>query len=105
VRLRAVLLGAVLLAGCGASEQRAAAPTPSATPTPTPSAPPAQTVRFKAADGQPVTAQYTPAGDRAPAVVLLHEIRGGPDQWDPLVPLLHEAGFATLAYSSRVSPL
>ncbi|HET8950598.1 MAG TPA: hypothetical protein VFN44_08805, partial [Solirubrobacteraceae bacterium] len=35
--------------------------------------------------------------------VLLHEIRGGPDQWDGLVPYLRQAGFATLAYRSRSS--
>ena len=61
-------------------------------------------MRFRAADGEPVTGQYTAAaGDDAPAVVLLHEIRGGPDQWAPLVPYLHAAGFATLAYGSRSS--
>jgi dienelactone hydrolase len=60
-------------------------------------------VRFEAADGKPVTAKYTVAGKHAPAVVLLHEIRGGPDQWAPLVPYLHAAGFSTLAYQSRMS--
>ena len=58
-----------------------------------------------AADGERAAAQFTPAGRRAPAVVLLHENRGGPDQWDGLVPYLHEAGFATLAYKSRSSPM
>ena len=37
--------------------------------------------------------------------MLLHEIRGGPNQWDPLVPFLHEAGYATLAYQSRSSTM
>jgi dienelactone hydrolase len=60
-------------------------------------------VRFRASDGRPVTAEYTPGGPDAPAVVLLHEIRGGPDQWAPLIPHLHDAGFATLAYVSRFS--
>jgi acetyl esterase/lipase len=55
--------------------------------------------------GEPVTGKYVAAGRDAPAVVLLHEIRGGPDQWKPLIPYLHEAGFATLAYQSRPSPL
>jgi hypothetical protein len=50
-----------------------------------------------------VRAKYTPAGVGAPAVVLLHEIRGGVDQWDGLVPYLHAAGFATLSYESRAS--
>jgi Alpha/beta hydrolase family len=102
-----VVLAAVLVAGCGDDRrepgqrprtQAAAAPAP-------PAAPPARTVRFTAADGEPVSAQYTPAGTGAPAVVLLHEIRGGPDQWDALVPYLHAAGFATLAYQSRGSVL
>jgi cephalosporin-C deacetylase-like acetyl esterase len=62
-------------------------------------------VRFRATDGKRVSGQYVAAGRNAPAVVLLHEIRGGPDQWDPLVPYLHEAGFATLAYKSRPSAL
>jgi hypothetical protein len=60
--------------------------TATGTPAPPP-APPAATVRFKASDGEPVTAQYTAAADNdAPAIVLLHEIRGGPSQWDELVP-------------------
>ncbi len=62
-------------------------------------------MRFRAADGEPVAGKYTPAGEGAPAVVLLHEIRGGPDQWSPLIPYLHAAGFATLAYQSRASAL
>jgi alpha-beta hydrolase superfamily lysophospholipase len=62
-------------------------------------------VRFRAADGERVTGKFTSAGRNAPAVVLLHEIRGGPDQWEPLIPYLHEAGFATLAYQSRPSPM
>jgi dienelactone hydrolase len=53
-----------------------------------------------------VRGSYTAGpGRNAPAVVLLHEIRGGPDQWDPLVPYLHAAGFATLAYASRPSAM
>jgi len=105
-----LLLLALILAGCGGDdgERRAAATataTATATPTTTPAAaPPAEAVRFRAADGKPVRGQFTPAKEpRAPAVVLLHEIRGGPDQWDGLVPYLHEAGFATLAYASRAS--
>ena len=44
------------------------------------------------------------AADDAPAVVLLHELRGGPDRWEDFIPYLHEAGFAVLAYESRGSP-
>ncbi len=103
------------LAGCGGDEpEPRAAATATATPTPTatatrdaapPKAPRARAVRLRATDGERVSGQYVPAGRNAPAVVLLHEIRGGPDQWDPLVPYLHEAGFATLAYKSRASAL
>ncbi len=44
-----------------------------------------RSVRFRADDGKAVAGRYTPAGDDAPGVVLLHEIRGGPDQWAPLI--------------------
>jgi len=114
------LAAAALLAGCGGDDDtpadRAATP-PAATATPAPPAatatpaqsphpsPRARSARFRAADGAAVTGRYTAAGRRAPAVVLLHEIRGGPDQWAPLVPYLHAAGFATLAYQSRPSAM
>jgi dipeptidyl aminopeptidase/acylaminoacyl peptidase len=62
-------------------------------------------VRFPATDGERVEGEYTPAGRNAPALVLLHEINGGPSQWEPLIPYLHDAGFATLAYRSRPSAL
>jgi cephalosporin-C deacetylase-like acetyl esterase len=91
---------AVVLAGCGG---HAPAPPAAERTSAPPTAPAARAVHFRASDGRPVAAQYTPAGDDAPAVVLLHEIRGGPDQWDGLVPYLHAAGFATLAYESRAS--
>jgi cephalosporin-C deacetylase-like acetyl esterase len=93
----AVLVVGLALASCGQDEER---PPAAAHATP---APRTLDVRFKAADGRRVTAQYAPAGDNAPAVVLLHEIRGGPDEWDELVGELHAAGFATLAYLSRPS--
>ena len=111
----AVLLAAALLGGCGGDDDDApaerpraeATATPTPEPVPEPPAPPrAKEVRFRAADGAPVAAQFTAAGrGRAPAVVLLHEIRGGPDQWDELVGYLHAAGFATLAYTSRAGAL
>ena len=111
------LAAAALLAGCGGEDDTPAdqaAPPPAATATPSPAAtatpvpppsPRARAVRFRAADGAAVTGKYAAAGRRAPAVVLLHEIRGGPDQWAPLVPYLHAAGFATLAYQSRASAM
>jgi hypothetical protein len=109
-------LAVALVAGCGDDDEQrppaASEPAATATSTPTPEqvaappdAPTARKVRFQATDGEPVSGRYTPAGRDAPGVVLLHEIRGGPDQWAPLVPFLHEAGFATLAYQSRASAL
>jgi hypothetical protein len=94
----ALALAAALAAGCGSDDRLSAARKDAPPPQP-----PARTVHFKASDGRPVTAEFTAAGAGAPAVVLLHEIRGGPEQWEPLVPYLHEAGFATLAYMSRAS--
>ncbi len=108
-RTAAPLLLALVLAACGGDGEGTATATPAPTATPVvappPPAPRAKTVRFRATDGKRVTGQYVAAGRNAPAVVLLHEIRGGPDQWDPLIPYLHEAGFATLAYKSRPSAL
>jgi alpha-beta hydrolase superfamily lysophospholipase len=96
----------VLVAGCGGREAVVATPTPTAARTalPTPALPPSQRVHFKASDGEEVSAQYTPAADGAPTIVLLHEINGRGLQWDALVPDLHAAGYATLAYDSRSSP-
>jgi acetyl esterase/lipase len=113
----AAALALALVAGCGGDDDHvtpaasapAATATPTATATPSqgkePPAPPApKTVRFRATDGEPVKARYTRAGRKAPGVVLLHQIDGGMDQWEPLIPYLHDAGFATLAYQSRRSP-
>ena len=107
----AAAIALALAAGCGddGDDQRPAAdstPAPTATATPEPvGAPTGRKVRFRATDGEPVSGKYTAAGRDAPGVVLLHEIRGGPGQWAPLVPFLHEAGYATLAYQSRASPM
>ena len=123
------LLATALIAGCGGDDDEdaparatgTATPTPAATNPPhgpdketgpkpphvpkPPPAPRAEDVTFPAADGEPVTAQFIAAGRKAPAIVLLHEIRGGPDQWEELVAYLHAAGFATLAYQSRPGAL
>jgi hypothetical protein len=113
VRRWALVLAVALLpaaAGCGedpAPERppsaRATA-TPDSTSTPAPAAPRWKAVRFRATDGRRVEGMFAPAGRRgAPAVVLMHEIRGGPDQWVPLLGDLRDAGFAALAYRSRPS--
>jgi pimeloyl-ACP methyl ester carboxylesterase len=71
------------------------------------SAPPAAkqagtTIRFKASDGVPLEGRFIAGpGRRSPAVVLIHEYRGGPEQWQEFVPVLHRAGYAVLNYASR----
>ncbi len=115
-RGRTICAAAVLalLAGCGGQDPAPAPKEPAATraavttrtPTPAPpELPPSTEVEFSATDGEPVKAVFTPAGKDAPAVVLMHEIRGRTEQWDELVPYLHDAGFATLAYESRGTPV
>jgi dipeptidyl aminopeptidase/acylaminoacyl peptidase len=76
-------------------------PAPSATPAGKPAAPPARRVRFRASDGKPVKGAFRPAGAAAPAVVLVNGLVGGVEQWNALVPYLHDAGFATLAFDGR----
>ncbi|HYZ28408.1 MAG TPA: hypothetical protein VE570_05070 [Thermoleophilaceae bacterium] len=34
-------------------------------------------------------------------MILIHEYRGGPEQWRELVPVLQQAGYAVLNYASR----
>jgi hypothetical protein len=113
----AAAVAVALVVGCGGDDE----PTPAAseptatvtaaeTPTPAPTeappdAPAAKNVRFQATDGEPVRGRYTAAGRNAPAVLLLHQSDGGVNQMDPLVPYLHAAGYATLAYESRRSPM
>jgi pimeloyl-ACP methyl ester carboxylesterase len=101
---------AAFAAGCGGSSDGSSDPSPRpagggakkpakrmAAPTP-----PSRTIHFRAADGVMLEGTYTPAGrPRAPAVVLVHEYRGGPGQWQPLLPYLQRAGYATLNYASR----
>lgn len=97
------------VAGCRGGSQsardkaspRAAAPTRPEAP-PTQLAPKATTIHFRASDGKALQGSYTAAKrPGAPAVVLVHQYQGGPEQWAPLVPVLHQAGYATLAYRSR----
>lgn len=53
-------------------------------------------MRFRSSDGRRLTGTFSPARGRAPAVVLTHQFRGGPDQFAGLAPVLHDAGYATL---------
>jgi alpha-beta hydrolase superfamily lysophospholipase len=61
------------------------------------------TVAFRGTDGVDGEGTFVPAGrpGRAPLVVLVHEYRGGPEQWRPLVALLHRAGFASFRFGLR----
>ena len=86
---------ALALGACGGDDRPAA---PAAEPASPPSAVP---VRFSATDGEPVEGTFRPAGDAAPAVILVNGLVGGPDQWDAFAPALHDAGFASLAYEGR----
>ena len=95
---------ALALGGCGGDEPSAPAErsrAPSASRSATPTAPPERRVRFRASDGKLVKGAYRPAGDAAPAVVLVNGLVGGADQWDAFAPYLHDAGFATLTYDGR----
>jgi acetyl esterase/lipase len=102
---------AIAVCGCGGSSNdgTTAAPGPAATQTTTtqaqvvPATPPkGRTIRFRATDGKRLHGTLTPGkGGRAPAVVLVHQYQGGPAQWTPMVPYLHEAGYAVLNYASR----
>ena len=96
---------ALAFGACGGGDEPPApatrSPAPSATGAAAPAAPRARRVRFRASDGKPVKGAYRPAGAAAPAVVLVNGLVGGVDQWDTLVPYLHDAGFASLAYDGR----
>ncbi len=109
----AVLVCALGVGGCGGSDGSATSTTerpaskPAANDATTTSSEPSRlpkgrTVRFRATDGVRLHGTLTPAGGgRAPAVVLVHQYQGGPDQWTPMIPYLHEAGYAVLNYASR----
>ncbi len=107
----AILLAAGALLGCGeespepraqpaqARTEAAAAPTEAPAP---PAAPAGRPVALRATDGLRLRGTLTPAsGAPAPAVVLVHESNGGPEQFADFVPHLHAAGYAVLTYTSR----
>lgn len=58
---------------------------------------------FRGTDGVDGEGTFVPAGQpgRAPLVVLVHEYRGGPEQWRPLVAVLHRAGLASFRFGLR----
>jgi dienelactone hydrolase len=104
----AALLCVLAASGCGGSDDAATSSTqrPPASETVSTAAekaaPNGRVVRFRATDGVKLRGTLTPAGSgRAPAVVLVHQYQGGPDQWTPMIPYLHKAGYAVLNYASR----
>ena len=105
--LAALAAAALLAAGCGDGANHAAAPparTPAATSTPSP-VPRGTPVRFRATDGVRLRGRLIrAAGGRSPAVVLVHQSDGGPDQFDPFLPSLRAAGYSVLVYGSRPMP-
>jgi hypothetical protein len=105
--LAALAAAALLAAGCGGGAKRAAAPparTPTAASTPAP-VPRGTPVRFRATDGVRLRGRLIrAAGGRSPAVVLVHQSDGGPDQFDPFLPYLRAAGYSALVYGSRPMP-
>ena len=63
---------------------------------------PVETVKFNTEDGvRIVGSYYKPKQDQAPAVILLHMYRSDRYAWQPLIPTLHEQGFAVLAIDLR----
>ncbi|MCP4592955.1 MAG: alpha/beta fold hydrolase [bacterium] len=58
---------------------------------------------FPTEDGVTIVADYYPPANRAgaPVVILLHMFRSDRGAWRPLVPGLHEGGFAVLAIDLR----
>jgi pimeloyl-ACP methyl ester carboxylesterase len=105
------LLCAIAVAGCGEGEKgsehgakstaQRSMPRPAA-PSESPAPAKGRKLHFRATDGVELDGTLTPGErSRSPGVVLVHQYQGGPDQWTPMVPYLHEAGYAVLNYASR----
>jgi acetyl esterase/lipase len=61
-----------------------------------------RTIRFRATDGVRLHGTLTAGrGGRAPAIVLVHQYKGTPYEWDATIRYLHAAGYAVLEYPSR----
>jgi len=67
--------------------------------------PQVQKVKFATEDGIELHAGYTPAeaqeSEKAPIAILLHMYKQDRSTYDPLIPHLHQAGFAVLAIDMR----
>ena len=65
-------------------------------------APPApETITRRAADDTTLVADYYPASQDAPALILLHMLNSRRSAWDPLIPDLQAAGYAILSVDMR----
>lgn len=64
-----------------------------------------QVIHFDTTDGVKLEADYfepdVKPGEKAPVAILIHMYPADRKSWAPLVPLLHKAGFAVLAYDIR----
>ena len=63
--------------------------------------PAAKLVRFKAADGTPLAADYRPPARGRPVLVLLHGVAAGRGEWAPLAEALAKEGYGSLALDFR----
>jgi len=63
-------------------------------------APPAQTITLQR-DGAALAADFYPAADAAPVILLLHMLNSERAAWDPLIPDLRAAGYALLNMDMR----
>jgi len=84
---------AISLAGCGG---------PAATRGPEPLGRDGSFTGFRTSDGITIAADLQrPAGGPAPVVLLAHQLYRDRTSWDPLVPLLLDAGYAVLRIDHR----
>ena len=65
------------------------------------SQPPSETITRLAADDTALVADYYPASEDAPVLILLHMLNSRRGAWNPLIPDLHEAGYAILNIDMR----
>jgi acetyl esterase/lipase len=105
IRVVIAISGLALVAGgCGEGKtpSSTARTTQQAATTPAETKPAGTTIHFRASDGVPLEGRFIRGRHRpAPAVVLIHEYHGGPEQWREFVPALQRAGYAVLNYASR----
>ena len=107
--IAAAAVACVLASACGSGTAGTTAGSTAARPATTaaqagapPEAPAGSPIRFRATDGVRLHGTLTPGrGSRAPAVILIHQYKGTPYEWDATIPYLHAAGYATLEYPSR----